>query len=111
MSVPSKVEPLQIVVKPEANPMHLRRWNYFGELRDFMKSLASQIVTTACGYPNPTSAWECAPIIVTKDGPPWGTCYVYVRPVNYYMVRNHFRTQMLEHELPKTAPSKCYSKF
>lgn len=46
-----------------------------------------------------------------KDGPPWWRFTVDLRPVNYYTVRHQFAMQILELELPKLAPSKCYANF
>lgn len=108
---PAKIDPLRIVLTPDAKPVRVKLRNYSEEQRDFMKTLVTQLIDSDCLYPNPTSAWVSAPLIVPKTGPPGWRLTVDLRPVNQYTVRHQFPMPILEHELPKLAPSKCYANF
>lgn len=64
--------------------------NYSEDQREFMKTLVAKLIANDCLYPNPTSAWASAPLILNKEGPPGSQFTVDLRPVNEFSVRHQY---------------------
>lgn len=52
---PALIEPLRILLQPDAKAIRVKLRNYSEEQRDFMKTLVSHIVASGCIYANSTS--------------------------------------------------------
>ena len=74
----------------------------------FIKSLVSH----GMAYPNPTSKWACAPLLVPKPGSQYRFTSD-VRPVNKYTVKHLYPMPNLEHELTNLGEKKpvCFANF
>lgn len=67
-SSPTKVPPLTIDLKPEARPVRVILSNYSASQKAFMSKLTKQLLENDIIYPNPSSKWACASLIVPKHG-------------------------------------------
>lgn len=60
-------------------------------------------------YPNPSSPWSCAPLIVPERGPAEWPFTVDLCPVKKFPVPYQFPMPVIEHELAKTSSSIVFS--
>lgn len=110
-SEPARVEPLRIELMPDAKPVRVKLRNYSASQRAFLQKLVATLTAHGLVYPNPTSKWACAPLLVPKPGPEAWRFTVDLRPVNRYTYRHQYPMPLLEQELPKTAKSKFFANF
>lgn len=110
-SSPAKVEPLRIALNPDAKPVRVKLRNYSAEQREFMSRLVDDLMKHKLIYPNPTSPWASAPLIVPKPGPARWRFTVDLRPVNRFTVRHQFPMPILEQELTKLSNARFFANF
>lgn len=108
---PAKVEPLKIDLVSDARPVRVKLRNYSQDQRNFLSNFVEKLVNAGMAYPNPTSPWASAPLLVPKPGPAAFRFTVDLRPVNRFTIRHQFPMPNLEQELTKTAGSTIYSTF
>ena len=101
----AKFPPLKIDITADAKPVKVRLRNYSQDQREFLKELVDKLVRTGMAYPNPTSRWACAPLLVPKQGPTRFRFTVDLRPINTYTVKHQFPMPNLENELTKLGSS------
>lgn len=109
---PARLRPLKIDLTPDAVPVKVRLRNYSQDQRDFLKKFVSNLVYNDMAYPNPTSSWACAPLLVPKPGSDVRYRFtVDLRPVNKFTVKHQFPMPNLEHELTRLSESRYYATF
>lgn len=107
----AKLRPLRIDLTRDARPVKVRLRNYSKEQQDFLTDMTDKLVEHGMAYPNPTSAWACAPLLVPKDGPTKFRFTVDLRPVNRFTVKHQFPMPNIEHELGKLSGSRYFATF
>lgn len=105
---PANVEPLKIELTPDAKPVRVRLRNYSLDQREFLQKFMKVLIDTGHVYPNPTSKWASAPLLVAKPGPSMYRFTVDLRPVNKYTIKYHYPMPHIEQELTKTQGSKVF---
>jgi len=108
---PARIRPLKIELTPQAEPVKVRLRNYSREQREFLSDFVEKLVRSGMAYPNPTSRWACAPLLVAKTGPVPFRFTVDLRPVNSFTVKHQFPIPNLEHELTKLTGSRYFATF
>lgn len=108
-STPAKVPPLQVELTHDAHPTRVKLRNYSQSQRVFMTNLTDELMKYNLIYPNPSSKWACAPLLVPKAGPAEWRFTVDLRPVNRFTIRHQFIMPRIEEELTKTADSVVYA--
>lgn len=108
-SIPAKVPPLKIELTSNAQPIRVKLRNYSQSQRKFMTNLTDELIRFNLIYPNPSSKWACAPLLVPKPGPSEWRFTVDLRPVNQYTIRHQYPMPRIEEELTKTAGSSVYA--
>ena len=108
---PAKVRPLRIELTPDARPVKVRLRNYSEEQREFLSDMVAKLVRNGMAFPNPTSAWACAPLLVPKPGPARFRFTVDLRPVNKFTVKHQYPVPNLDHELTKLGGSRYFATF
>lgn len=108
---PAGFPPLKIDLAPNAVPVLVRLRNYSQAQRNFLSRTVSKLVKCGMAYPNPTSPWASAPLLVAKPGPAEFRFTVDLRPVNCFTIKHQFPMPNIEQELSKTADSECFSNF
>lgn len=107
---PARLPPLRIELTPDAKPVKVRLRNYSQDQRDFLAKFVKDLVHHGLAYPNPTSKWACAPLLVPKPGALYRfTCDL--RPVNIFTIGHQFPMPNLEHELTKLGKARFYANF
>lgn len=76
------VDPLRIGLFPDAKLVKVRLRNYTQNQRNFLSDFVQKLVSFRMAYPNPSSPWSCAPLLVPKAGPSKFRFTVDLRPVN-----------------------------
>ena len=108
---PAKVRPLRIELTPDARPVMVRHRNCSEEQREFLSDMVAKLVGNGKAFPNPTSAWACAPLLVPKPGPARFRFTVDPRPVNKFTVKHQYPMLNLDHELTKLGGSRFFATF
>lgn len=108
-STQSKVDPLSIGLTPDARPVRVKLRNYSPSQRAFMKGLIDERIGHCIVYPNPSSPWACAPLIVPKTGPVEWRFTVDLSPVNKFTIPYQYPMPVIEHELNKTSRSRVFT--
>lgn len=108
---PADFPPLKIELTPDAKPVHVRLRKYSKEQREFLDKFVDSLVKYGMTYPNPTSPWACAPLLVPKPGPAKYRFTVDLRPIIKYTIRHQYPMPNLEQELTKLTGSKYYATF
>ena len=106
----AKLPPLKIDLTPDAKPVKVRLRKYSQEQKEFMRDFVNDLVANGMAYPNPTSIWACAPLLVPKPGAR-SRFTVVLQPVNVFTVRHHFPMPNLEHELSGLAGAVYFANF
>lgn len=68
-STPAKVPPLNIDLKPNAHAVRVKLRIYLASQKAFMSIITKVLLEHDIIYPNPSSKWACASLIVPKKGP------------------------------------------
>lgn len=76
-----------------------------------MVNLMEELIQFDLVYPNSSSKWACAPLIVPKPGPSQRRFTVDLNPVNHFTIPYQFPKPNVEHELTKTSGSKFCANF
>lgn len=108
---PANIEPLQIDVAPDATPVRVRLRKYSQAQREFLSRTVAKLVECDMAYPNPTSPWACAPLLVPKPGQDEFRFTVDLRPINRFTVKHQFPMPVIEQELTKVAGSQVFATF
>ena len=108
---PAKIPPLQVQLTSDAKPVRIKLRNYSPEQKEFLKSFVDDLVSNNMAYPNPTSQWAAAPLLVSKSGPIPSRFTVDLRPVNKYTARHQYPMPNLEQELSRLSGSKFFANF
>jgi len=108
---PAKIKPLKIELTPDARPVKVRLRNYSREQREFLAEFVGKLVRNGMAYPNPTSPWACAPLLVAKPGPARYRFTVDLRSLNKYTVKHQSPMPNIEHELTRLSASRYYATF
>lgn len=108
-ATPAKVPPLKIELTGDARPIRVKLRNYSQSQRNFMTNLTNELMQYNLIYPNPSSKWACAPLLVPKSGPAEWRFTVDLRPINQYTIRHQLIMPNVEEELTKTAGSTVYA--
>lgn len=106
---PEKVPRLEIELMPDACPVRVKLRSYSAPQKAFMSKLTKELEVKGLIYPNPSSKWACAPLIVPKKGPEEWRFTVDYHLVNSYTYPFAFPMSNVEQELTKTARSKFYA--
>lgn len=108
---PADIKPLKIELTQDAHPVQVRLRNYSQTQREFLAAFVDKLVRNGLAYPNPTSPWACAPLLVLKPGPSQFRFTVDLRPVNKFTIRHQYPMPNLEHELCKVSGSSFFASF
>lgn len=84
----AKVAPLKISLTPDARPVCVRLRKYSQEQRQFLDNFVTDLIQAGMAYPNPSSPWASAPLIVLKPGAAHFRFTVDLRPINKYTVKH-----------------------
>lgn len=109
---PARLPPLKIELTPDAKPVKVRLHNYSVDQRRIMGVFIKSLVRHGMAYPNLTSKWACAPLLVPKPGAE----YLFtsdVRELNKYIIKHQYPMSNLEHELTIVGEKKpdCFVNF
>ena len=107
---PAKLPPLEIELTSDAKPVKVLLRNYSQEQKEFMRDFASDLVSNGLAYPNPTSKWACAPLLVPKPGARFRFT-VDLQAVNVSTVRHQYPMPNLEQELSGLAGAVYFANF
>lgn len=108
---PADIPPLKVDLVPDARPVRVRLRNYSQEQREFLSNMVNKLVENGLAYPNPTSPWASAPLLVPKPGPAKFRFTVDLRPINRFTVKHQFPMPNIEQELTKVAGSVHFGTF
>eukprot|EP00178_Gracilaria_changii_P000257 TRINITY_DN1027_c0_g1_i1.p2 TRINITY_DN1027_c0_g1~~TRINITY_DN1027_c0_g1_i1.p2 ORF type:complete len:1106 (+),score=114.18 TRINITY_DN1027_c0_g1_i1:5972-9289(+) len=108
---PANVTPLKIALTPDARPTRVRLRKYSQDQRAFLQKFVSELIRAGMVYPNPSSPWASAPLIVPKPGPARFRFTVDLRPINRYTIRHQYPMPNIEQELLKLAESQFFATF
>ena len=108
---PADIKPLKIDLTPDSRPVRVKLRNYSQEQREFLKKFVADLLSCGMVYPNPTSSWACAPLLVPKDGPAKFRFTVDLRPVNKFTEKHGFLMPNIEQELHTVSGSNYFAKF
>lgn len=106
---PAKLRPLKIELFHDARPVKVCLRNYTQEQKTFLSDMVKKLVEHGMAYPNPTSAWACAPLLVAKPGPAQFRFTVDLRPVNRFTVKQQYPMPNIEQELGRMAGSRFFA--
>ena len=87
---PAKVRSLRIELTSDARPVEVRLRNYSEEQREFLSDMVAKLVRNEMAFPNPTSVWACAPLLVPKRGPARFRFTVDLRPGNKFTIKHQY---------------------
>lgn len=73
--------------------------------------MVSRLIQCDMIVPNPSAAWACEPLLVSKTGPTGFRITVDLCAVNDYIVLHHFPMLNIEQELTSVSGSKIFAKF
>lgn len=107
---PARLPLLKIELTADAKPVKVRLRNYSQAQRTFLDTFVSDLVQHGLAYPNPTSKWACAPLLVPKPGADFRFTSD-LRPVNIFTIRHHYPMPNLDHELKKLSLSRFFDNF
>lgn len=109
---PAKLPPLKIDLTADAKPVKVRLRNYSADQRRFLGVFVKSLVSHGMAYPNPTSKWACAPLLVPKPGAEFRFT-TDLRPVNKHTINHQYPMPNLEHELTNLGKEKpqCFANF
>lgn len=105
---PAKLPPLKIELTADAKPVKVRLRKYSADQRKFLATFIKSLVSHGMVYPNPTSKWACAPLLVPKTGAEYRFT-TNLRPVNFFTVKHQFPMPNIEHDLDELRESKCFA--
>lgn len=109
LSGPSaKLSPVKIDLMPNATLVHVFLRNYSQEQREFLSSFVAHLINFGMAYPNPTSPWSSAPLLVDKPSPVPFRFTVDPRPVNWFTINRQLPIPILDQELSKASKSKHF---
>lgn len=88
---PTKLPPLKIELTPDAKPVKVRLRRYSAQQCKLLNCFVKTLVKHGMAYPNPTSKWACAPLLVPEPGAEY--CFTSdLRPVNVFTIKDQFPT-------------------
>jgi len=105
------ITPLKIDLTADAKPIRVKLRNYSRDQRDFLNDFVGNLERKGMVYPNPSSPWACAPLLVPKDAPSRFRFTVDLRPVNRFTVKYQYPMPDIEVELSKLAGAKYFGTF
>jgi len=108
---PANITPLRIQLSADATPTRVKLRNYSREQRQFLSDFVQALQEKGMIYPNPSSRWACAPLLVPKPGESRFRFTVDLRPVNRYTIKYQFPMPDVEVELTKLAGAKYFATF
>lgn len=79
---PAAIEQMKIMLKRDATPVRVKLRRYSPSQASFLRKKVDEMVKLGLVYPNNTSQWACAPLIVPKQGVEKFRFTVDLRPVN-----------------------------
>lgn len=98
---PEKMTPLKIDLTSDATPVKVRLRNYSVEQREFLQSTVENLTDAGVVYPNHSTCWASAPLLVAKPGPAKFRFKVDLSSVNRYTCLHNFPMPHLGQELTK----------
>lgn len=101
--------PPRIDLTAKASPVKCRLRNYLPEQRIYLKYFVNSLVQAGMAYPNLTTKWATAPLIVPKPGNAKFRFTEDLRTVNRFTVRHHYPMPLLENKFTKLSGSKFYA--
>jgi len=107
---PAKLPPLKIELMPDAKPVKVRLRKYSQAQKEFMRKFVDDLVANGMAYPNPTSRWACAPLLVPKPGALFRFT-VDLKPVNVFTIKHQYPMPNLEHELSELKDAVFFANF
>lgn len=111
-AAPATFPPLSIDLEQDAKPVRVKLRKYSEAQRDFMKSFVADLIRCGMAYPNPTSIWAAAPLLVPKPTSSNSFRFtVDLRLVNKYTKKQQYPMPNIENELSKLFGSTCYANF
>ena len=108
---PADVEPLRVELVHDAQPVKVRLRNYSPAQRQFLDKFMKDLIRCNMVFPNPSSKWASAPLLVPKAGSANFRFTVDLRPVNKYTLHYHYPMPNIEQQLNRLDGSRVFATF
>lgn len=109
-SPPAGLPPLKIALNDDSRPVLVKLRNNSQEQKEFLRDFVSDLVRNGMAYPNPSSKWAAAPLLVPKPDAKFRFT-VDLRPVKKITIRHQYPIPNIEQELTTLGNSTVYARF
>lgn len=106
----ANIPPLKIDLVHDAKPVRVRLRNYSQTQKEFLAEFVNKLLDAGMVFPNPSSPWASAPLLVPKPGAQY-LFTVGLRPVNKFTTKHQYLMPIIENELTKLSGSQFFANF